>query len=168
VTQVIDRITADYKKLDPANAAAYDQQKADFVANGLKQYQGLVAQIKQKYAGTAVGGTESIVSPLAADLSLKMLTPAAFLTAISEGNDPTAKDKATFDDQIATKQIQVLLFNTQNATPDVQRLVDAAKAKGIPIVSITETLDPATASFQDWQTQQLQGLADALAKATGR
>ena len=96
-----------------------------------------------------------------------MMTPGGFLRAISEGTDPTAQDKATFDDQIANKQIKVLLFNTQNATPDVQQLVDAANAKGIAVVNVTETLDPATATFQDWQTKQLQDLAAALAKATG-
>ena len=168
VLRVVDQMTADYKRIDPANAAYFDQQRTDFVTNGLKDYTALVGLIKLKYAGTPVGATESIVSPLADALGLKMLTPYPFLQAISEGTDPTAQDKATFDGQIASKQIAVLLFNTQNATPDVQRLVDAAKAKGIPVVDVTETLDPPTDSFQAWQTRQLRSLADALAKATGK
>ena len=47
-------------------------------------------------------------------------------------------------------------------------LKQKAQAAGIPVVDITETLDPATASFQDWQTAQLQALQQALAKATGQ
>jgi zinc/manganese transport system substrate-binding protein len=166
--RVVDRIALDYKTLDPADAAAFDQQRIAFVSEGLKRYAGLVQQIKQKYAGTPIGATESIVSPLSDALGLQVKTPPGFLTAISEGTDPTAQDKATFDDQIQRGQIAVLVFNTQNATPDVQRLVDAAKTKGIPVVGVTETLDPQTATFQDWQSSQLQALADALAKATGR
>jgi zinc/manganese transport system substrate-binding protein len=168
VMKVIDQITADYKKMDPADASYFDGQKSTLVGTGFKPYNDLVALIKQKYAGTPIGATESIVSPLADALGLEMMTPYAFLRAISEGTDPTAQDKATIDSQIANKQISVLMFNTQNATPDVKRLVDAARAKGIPIVNVTETLDPPDAKFQDWQSKQLQDLAAALAQATGR
>ena len=168
VARVVDQITADYKAIDPPDSAYFDQQKSDLQTSGFKQYNELVATIRQSYAGTPIGATESIVSPLADSLGLKVLTPTAFLNAISEGGDPTAQDKATFDQQIASKQISVLVFNTQNATPDVQRLVDAANANGIPVVAVTETLVPADARFQDWQSKQLQALADALAKATGK
>ena len=64
--------------------------------------------------------------------------------------------------QIANKEIKVLVFNAQNSTPDVQGLVDRARAKGIPVVRITETLTPATATFQEWQTTQLKDLLTAL------
>jgi zinc/manganese transport system substrate-binding protein len=167
VQKIVDHIVADYKKLDSADASYFDTQKTNFETVALKQYNSLVAEIKQKYSGTPVAATESIVSPLADALGLKMMTPYSFLQAISEGTDPTAADKSTFDSQIAGKQFDVLLFNTQNATPDVQQLVDAATAKGIPVVAVTETLVPVDATFQDWQSKQLQDLEAALAKATG-
>jgi zinc/manganese transport system substrate-binding protein len=40
--------------------------------------------------------------------------------------------------------------------------VDKAKAQGIPTLRVTETLSPATVSFQDWQTNQLKELLAAL------
>jgi zinc/manganese transport system substrate-binding protein len=108
------------------------------------------------------------VTPLAEGLGLKMLTPESFLDAISEGTDPTAKDKQTIDRQISEKQIKVYVYNSQNATPDVQAQVKAAKAEGIPVATVTETLTPAGASFQAWQVRQLQGIEKALGQATGR
>ena len=39
---------------------------------------------------------------------------------------------------------------------------------GIAVTTVTETLVPAGASFQDWQADQLQKLADALAQSTGK
>jgi zinc/manganese transport system substrate-binding protein len=128
----------------------------------------LIAQINQRYAGTAVGASESIFVGLAEATGLDLKTPAAYLTAISEGTDPTAQDKATVDQQISEHQIKVFVYNSQNSTPDVKTLVDAATAKGIEVTTVTETLSPATLSFQDWQSAQLQQLADALAKATGK
>ncbi|MEV6507801.1 zinc ABC transporter substrate-binding protein [Streptomyces sp. NPDC051642] len=168
VHQVIEKITADYKKLDPADAAYFDARKTAFETRTLAPYNKLIAVIKAKYANTPVGASESIVTPLAEGLGLKMLTPESFLDAISEGTDPTAKDKQTIDRQISEKQIKVYVYNSQNATPDVQAQVKAAKTEGIPVATVTETLTPAGASFQAWQVRQLQGIEKALGQATGR
>jgi zinc/manganese transport system substrate-binding protein len=168
VHKVIEQITADFKKIDPADATYFDTQKQTFETQGLGQYNKLISDIKSKYADTPIGASESIVSPLATGLGLKMLTPDSFLNAISEGSDPTAADKATVDTQIKGKQIKVYIYNSQNSTPDVQAQVDAAKAAGIPVATVTETLTPAGATFQDWQTKQLQEIEQALAQATGK
>jgi zinc/manganese transport system substrate-binding protein len=168
VHKVIAQITADYKKLEPADAAYFDTQKTTFENQTLGQYDQLISTIKSKYAGTPIGASESIVSPLSDSLGLKMLTPASFLKAISEGSGPTAGDKATIDQQIKGKQVKVYIYNSQNSTPDIAAQVKAAKAAGIPVATVTETLTPAGASFQQWQTTQLQGIEQALSQATGR
>jgi zinc/manganese transport system substrate-binding protein len=168
VHQVIERITADYKKMDPADSAYFDQRKSDYENKALARYDGLISEIRNTYTGTPVGASESIVTPLAEGLRLNMLTPESFLDAMSEGTDPTAQDKATVDRQIESKQIEVYLYNSQNSTPDVLAQVEAAKAAGIPVATVTETPVPPEASFQDWQVAQLEGIKEALAKATGR
>jgi zinc/manganese transport system substrate-binding protein len=115
-----------------------------------------------------VGASESTFEPLAQALGLKLLTPPSFLKAISEGAEPTGADEAAIDRQIAERQIKVWVFNSQNSTPDVKRLTDAAHKQGIPVTTITETLSPASASWQAWQSRQLQALAAALTRATSR
>jgi zinc/manganese transport system substrate-binding protein len=162
VTRVIDRIAADLGQLDPADASYFDQQSSTYKASGLKDYHDTIAAIKQKYSGTPVGATESIFAYLAPALGLNLITPPDYMKAISEGTDPTAADKVTVDQQVTGKQIKVLVFNSQNSTPDVQSLVDQAHAEGIPVVQITETLSPANLTFQDWQTNQLKSLLTAL------
>jgi zinc/manganese transport system substrate-binding protein len=168
VRQVIATITADYKQLDPADAAYFGQQETTFETRALARYNQLIAQIRARYAGTPVGASESIVSPLADTLGLKMLTPYSFLRAISEGSEPTAQDKATIDAQIRNKQIKIYVYNSQNATPDVSAQVKEAEAAHIPVATVTETLAPANATFQQWQVTQLQGIENALHQATGK
>jgi zinc/manganese transport system substrate-binding protein len=168
VQLMIDSIVRDYDKLDPKDSGYFAQQKTRFETKGLAQYKQLIATIQRKYSGVHVGASESIFAPLAQALGLKILTPPTFLKAISEGTEPTAADKTTIDRQIAEKQIKVWVFNSQNSTPDVKRITDAARKRGIPVTTITETLVPASASFQDWQSRQLQALAAALVQATGR
>jgi zinc/manganese transport system substrate-binding protein len=168
VEQVADAITADLKKVDPTDSAYFDDQRRAFETTGLAEYHQLIDDIKARYAGTPVGASESIFAPLADALGLRLLTPASFLNAISEGTDPSAADKATTDAQIAGKKIKVYVFNSQNSTPDVAAQVSAARKRGIPVTGVTETLSPAAASFQDWQVAQLTALRSALAEATAK
>jgi len=168
VQRVIAAIVADYKRLDPKDAAYFDRQRKSFETNGLAAYRAEIATIRKRYAGTPVGASESIFAPLAQALGLRLVTPASFLKAISEGTEPTAKDVSTIDRQIGRRELRVWVFNSQNSTPDVRRLTDAARSRGIPVTAITETLTPATATFQAWQAAQLRDLRAALARATGR
>ena len=168
VHQVIEQVTADYKKLDPADAGYFDQQKTTFETRTLAQYNQLISDIRSKYAGTPIGASESIVTPLAEGLGLTMATPESFLDAMSEGTDPTADDKATIDRQIRDKQIKVYVYNSQNSTPDVVSQVKLARSEGIPVATVTETLAPAGDTFQQWQVAQLQGIEAALHQATGK
>jgi zinc/manganese transport system substrate-binding protein len=168
VRKVIDQITADYQKIDPGDATFFATRHDTVINTNLKQYFDLISQIRTRYAGTPVGASESIFAMLSPALGLDLLTPPGFLKAISEGTDPSAADKATIDTQINTKKIKVYVYNSQNATPDVQTQVNAARKQGVPVTTITETMTPAGASFQDWQVAQLTALRQALAQATGK
>ena len=167
VRQVIAAIVRDYDQLDPKDAAYFAQQKRAYETTGLAQYNSLIASIRQRYHGVPVGASESIFAPLAQALGLDLLTPYSFLKAISEGTEPTASDTTTIEHQVATKAIKVWVYNSQNSTPDVTRITDAARKRGIPVTTITETLTPATATFQAWQVAQLRALRTALHEATG-
>jgi zinc/manganese transport system substrate-binding protein len=167
VHRVIARITADYKRADSGNDAYFDRRRSAFETNGLAEYNDLIAQIKASYAGTPVGASESIFEPLAPALGLDLITPNGFMDAIAEGTEPTPADKATTDEQIAGGRLKAWVYNSQNATPDVQRLNDAARSAGIPVATVTETLTPEGASFQEWMSRQLKDLRAALARAAG-
>ncbi|QMU73322.1 metal ABC transporter solute-binding protein, Zn/Mn family [Streptacidiphilus sp. P02-A3a] len=165
VRRVIARMTADYQKLDPADAEYFDQRESVFETRTLAPYNQLIASIRAGYAGTPIGASESIVTPLAEGLGLKMITPESFLDAMSEGSDPTAADKSLIDQQIRDKQIRIYVYNTQNSTPDVTAQVRLARQEGIPVATVTETLSPAGDTFQQWQVSELQGIEAALKAA---
>lgn len=162
VDKVIDRINADLDAISPPDASYFDQQKTQYRTVGLKEYLDTINTIRQKYHGTPVGASESIFAYLSDALGLDLLTPNQYLKAISEGTDPSASDKATVDQQITNRSITVFVYNTQNSTKDVSALVGRAKALKIPVAEVTETLTPAGATFQEWQTRQLKGLLAAL------
>jgi len=168
VARVIGAISAAYKRADPKDAAYFDSQRTAFETQGLAQYNLLRSEIRSRYAGVPVGYSESIFQPLAQDLHLRLLTPYSFAKAIAEGTDVSAADKQTVDAQAQRRELAVWVYNGQNATPDVQRVNKLARTAGIPITTLTETLSPASATFEQWQAAELSSLLAALHRATGR
>jgi zinc/manganese transport system substrate-binding protein len=161
-------IAADLTKLDSANKAYFAKRLTTFDTQGLAQYHSLIHQIRTRYAGVPVGASESIFALQAPSLGLKLITPYSFMKAISEGTEVTAQDTVTTERQLTDRQIKVWVYNSQNVTPEIKHLNSLATADHIPIATVTETLSPATASFQQWQVRQLQELESALHRATGR
>jgi zinc/manganese transport system substrate-binding protein len=168
VEAVANAITADLTRLNPRQAGYLQHLRKRFETIALAQYHRLIGTIRERYGGTPVGASESIFASLAPALRLKLLTPDTFMKAISEGTDVTAQDALSTERQITGHQIKVWIYNSQNTTPDVKRLTALARARGIPVVTITETLTPPSASFQQWQDAQLEQLKAALHEATGR
>ncbi len=167
VQTVISAYVVDLARLDPVDASYFRSQQTRFDTVALGPYDRLIARIRATYAGTPVGASESIFAMLAPALGLDLVTPDSFLKAISEGTDVSAADKTTIDNQIHNHLIKIYVYNSQNTTPDVQAQLQECAAAHIPTATITETLAPATATYQDWQTRQLQGILAALEQASG-
>jgi zinc/manganese transport system substrate-binding protein len=161
VTKVADSITSQYKGIDPGEGSYFDQQRSNFTS-ALKPYTDRIAEIKAKFAGLPVGSTESIFVYMATALGLNLISPPEFMKAVAEGNDPPAQSVADFQNQITGKQIKVLVYNVQTATAVTTNIKHMAAAVDIPVVGVSETLQPETATFQDWQLAQLIALENAL------
>ena len=161
VTRMADQITADYKSIDSADSAYFDQQRAVFTT-ALEPYTQRLAEIKAKFNGVAVGSTESIFVYMSRYLGLNLISPPAFMDAVAEGNDPPADAVIAFQNQITNRQVRVLIYNVQTATAVTTNVKRLAALAGIPVVGVSETLQPESATFQDWQLSQLLTLQNAL------
>ena len=168
VDTVARTIATDLARLDPKHAGYYQRRLNTFDTAGLAQYHRLIAQINSRYKNVPVGASESIFALQAPALGLNLITPYSFMKANSEGTEVSAQDTITAQDQITRHQIKVWIYNSQNATPEIQQLNALARANHIPIATITETLTPATATFEQWQVAQLERIESALHQATGR
>ena len=162
VARVADTITARYRALDPADAAYFDQQRAALVA-AFKPYDDRVIEIRQRFGGTRIGATENVFAYMATALGLNLVTDPAFMQAVAEGNDPPTRSVASFQDQIAHREIRILVYNVQTATAVTTNLKQLAAAQNIPVVGVSETLQPEGTTFQAWQLTQLVAIEAALA-----
>jgi zinc/manganese transport system substrate-binding protein len=168
VRLVAKQITSNLIRLDRRHAGYLRHRQAVFESHDLARYHALIATIRARYSGLPVGASESIFALQAPALGLRLITPYGLMKAISEGTEATVQDLSSAERQIASRQIRVWIYNSQNATPVVQRLTALARARGIPVVTITETLTPASDSFEEWQDAQLGRIERALRRARGR
>ncbi|PRC62608.1 ABC transporter substrate-binding protein, partial [Mycobacterium sp. ITM-2017-0098] len=60
------------------------------------------------------------------------------------------------------KGVDVLIYNVQTEGSVPQQIRTAAEQAGIPVVDVTETVPPGISSFETWQVDQLNALAEAL------
>lgn len=164
VTAAENRIEADLKALDPADSAYFTARRnaTDAAFAGLRDQ---LARIRRDYAGQPVASTESIVVYLARYLRLRLISPPAFMTAVSEGNEPPAAAVATFEHQLTARQPRVLLYNEQTATALTTSMRELASRYRVPVVGVTETIQPPGLSYQRWLSRELTALTRALKTA---
>lgn len=168
VNRVVAKMRDDLIALDPKNAADYRQQYQS-LQSSLAQYQNRIASIRKQFGGTKVAATEDIFVYLAQASGLDLISPPAFMRAMAEGNDPPVQSVIDFQNQIKNKEPAVLVYNQQTVTPLTEGIKKMAADEGIPVIGITETIQPPDASFQEWMNAELISLENALnAKALGK
>jgi zinc/manganese transport system substrate-binding protein len=162
IGKVADAITNAYKNQDPASTGYFLGRRSAF-DEALKPYRAKIAAIRQKFPGAPIGSTESIFVYMAHALGLNLVSPAEFMQAVSEGNDPPAATVAIFQDQVTQRRIKALVYNVQTSTLITTNMKNLATKGGIPVVGVSETMQPDNTTLQDWQLAQLVRLESALA-----
>ncbi|HIW95192.1 MAG TPA: zinc ABC transporter substrate-binding protein [Candidatus Corynebacterium gallistercoris] len=100
-----------------------------------------------KLSGARVILTESLATDVILDSDLEDVTPNSFADAVAKEAEPSAADIATTRQLIEQGKVDILITNTQSQTPAAETLIEAAKAKDIPVININETPDPGQSYF---------------------
>jgi zinc/manganese transport system substrate-binding protein len=168
VNETVKAMYSDLVSIDPAGAGYYQKQYVTLSAS-MGVYNERISEIRQQFAGTKVGSTESIFEYLANATGLDLISPPAFMEAVAEGNDPPAQSIVQFEQQITSGNVSVLVYNAQTVTPLTQSIKALAAQHNIPIVGVTETIQPPDVPFQVWMNAELISLQNALnANALGQ
>lgn len=145
---------------DPAHRAGFERRRDAFLAS-LAPITRQVADLRAKYAGTAVTATEPVFGYMAGAAGLRMRNT-RFQWAVMNGTEPAATDVAALENDLKRKTVRVLFYNRQATSPMAQRLMALARGNGIPVVGVSET-EPAGTTYQAWMLGQLKALSAALA-----
>jgi zinc/manganese transport system substrate-binding protein len=161
----------DLVKIDPTDKPYFTSQYSSLNSSLWSTYMKYEVAIKQQYAGVPVAATEDIFVYMANATGLDVVSPPGFMQAVAEGNDPSASDVAAMEDLMmaGNSSVHVLVYNDQTVTPLTQSIKALAAQYEIPIIGVTETIQPPGYTFQVWQGAELLALQNALnAQALGK
>lgn len=173
VNDTLHQVYQDLLRIDPADGSYFKSNYAalnDSLGTATQQSLGYrMREIAKNFAGTPVGATEDIFVYLANATKLDLVSPPEFMQAVAEGNEPPTPSVAAFENEIMNGSIKVLVYNEQTVTQLTSSIKSLAAQYNIPVVGVTETIQPPDVTFQNWMTGELVYLQNALnANALGK
>jgi zinc/manganese transport system substrate-binding protein len=167
VNTTVAAMYSDLVTIDPQNTSYFQQQYATLNAS-LAPVWAQEYAIQHQFAGTQVASTETIFADMANSTGLNLVSPWAFMQAVAEGTDPPASSVTTFENQLSSGNVSVLVYNLQTVTPLTDQMKAIAVQHNVSIVGVTETLQPPGVTFETWMEAELVSLQSALyQKAAG-
>jgi zinc/manganese transport system substrate-binding protein len=163
VRKVADAVASRLGELQPAHAADFTRNARTFDAG----VDGLLATLRK--IGTQHPGRSVVVTEPVADYVLKVAgiadaTPPAFERAVESDTDtPVAALSATID-VLNGRRVAALINNAQTETAVTSQLISTARAAGVPVLDVTETLPAGVTGYLPWMAAQVAALAAAIAK----
>lgn len=157
---VIESIASELATIDPAHASTFEANAAALVSQ-IKDLESRESALATEIGGAGVAITEPVPLYMLEAIGLDNLTPSDFSEAIEEGSDvpPVALEDTL--DLFTDGSVRLLAYNAQTASPETERVRQAAEAANIPVVEFTETL-PEGSDYVSWMSDNLNSLAAAL------
>jgi zinc/manganese transport system substrate-binding protein len=160
ITKLADQLAAKFTTLDASGAAIFSANAKKFDA-AIAVLVGDEAALKAAHTGEGAAITEPVPLYLLDAAGLVDKTPAAFSRAIEQGTDVPPlvlrQTLALFTDHT----VKLLAYNEQTSSPETTQVLAAAKAGGIPVVAVRETL-PSGKDYLQWMSDVLAALKTAL------
>ena len=161
VDKVADQLATQLGELQPASKQLFTDNATAFKAK-VDALEKRLEELGATHPGTKVVVTEPVAHYLLESAKLTDATPKAFSDAVENDTDVPAGAVNEYKQLIATKQVKALINNAQTVTPLTQDVVGQAKAAGIGVVDVTETLPQGVTDYIGWMTGEVDALAGAL------
>jgi zinc/manganese transport system substrate-binding protein len=162
VRAVADEIALKLGEIDPsnadqftANAKTFDGQVADLERQ--------VSELRQQAGGSPIAVTEPVPLYLTEAAGLANRTPPAFSAAIENDTDVPPGVLSETLDLFLNPQVRALVYNSQTTGPQTEKVLNAAKTAGIPVVAVTETL-PSGIGYIEWMQRTIAALREAVVR----
>jgi zinc/manganese transport system substrate-binding protein len=162
---VANAIAADLGALQPAHAAYFTVHAAAFIAS-LAGWRNAIAALAAEYPNTPVATTEPVADYMLQAVGADNLTPFAFQQDIMNGTDPSAQDVAVERSLFIQHKVKVLVYNQQVTDSLTESFITLARANGIPVVGVYETMPVPGYDYQSWMLAEVQDLHKAVASKT--
>lgn len=143
------------------NHADYFQQRLNAFTTSISVWKQQLADFAHAHPGVNVAVTEPVADYMLEAAGVNIKTPWSLQAAIMNDTDPSPQDSAAQDALLANKQVSVFLYNQQVTDSTTEHYLAIARAHGIPVVGVYETM-PLGLTYQRWMHDQLDALTKAV------
>ena len=154
-------VAADLSKLDPAHASYFRAALRRFDAS-LDPWLAALRSLRAAYPDAPVATTEPVGDYMLQAAGTDDLTPFGLQADIMNGVDPAPQDVAAQNALFAGHRVRAFVYNEQVTDSVTESFLAAAKADGVPVVAVYETM-PLGYHYQDWMLAEVQALRRAIA-----
>lgn len=153
-------LAADFAAAQPQHAA-YFRANATAFDRSLAPWHAAITAFRRAHHGAAAS-TEPVANDLLAAMGITNRTPWLFQAAIMNGTDPAPQDVALVQQLLARHRVGVFVYNEQVADPLTASLRASARAAGVPVVGVYETMPTPGYTYQSWMLAETRALTQAL------
>jgi zinc/manganese transport system substrate-binding protein len=162
---VAKSVAAALTKLQPSHKAYFAANLAKFDAS-MSGVTDAIAAFKAAHPDVAVATTEPVADYMLEAAGADNKTPWALQAAIMNDTDPAPQDVAVQESLFTGKQVKVFLYNQQVTDAITSNYLKLAKANGIPVVGVYETMPTDGFTYQTWMKAELAALTKAVESGT--
>jgi zinc/manganese transport system substrate-binding protein len=160
--RVADALAADLAKMDPAHAAYFRASARRFITS-LNPWLAAIAKLRATYPRAPVATTEPVSDYLLQAAGIDNMTPFGLQADIMNGVDPSPQDVSFQRSLFSQHKVKVFVYNQQVTDSLTQSFIADAKAAGIPVVGVYETMPVPGYDYQSWMMAEVHALDQALA-----
>jgi zinc/manganese transport system substrate-binding protein len=158
---VANAIATDLAQIDPAHASYYKANAAAFIAS-LTAWTKAIATFAAAHPDTPVATTEPVADYMLQAAGADIMTPWTFQADIMNGTDPSPQDTAIEKSLFTQHKVKVFLYNQQVTDALTESFISLARANGIPVVGVYETMPTPGFDYQSWMLAEVNALSKAV------
>ncbi len=158
---VAKTIVSELSALQPAHAAYFRANATAFEAS-LQPWVKALAQFSKRNPNTNVATTEPVADYMLEAAGIKNLTPFSMQADVMNGTDLPPQDVTLQNGLFSGHKVKVSVHNQQVSSPTTEAFVKAAKAAGIPVVGVYETMPAPGYDYQTWMLAEVKAIEKAV------
>jgi zinc/manganese transport system substrate-binding protein len=159
---VAKAIATDLSDLDPSHKAYFHSRARSFTSS-LSTWYAAINKLKAEFPGAPVATTEPVGDYMLEAAGISNLTPWDLQADIMNGVDPSPEDVSFQMSLFSQHKVKVFVYNQQVVDSLTESFLTAAKAHGIPVVGVYETMPAPGYDYQSWMLAEVNALRKALA-----
>jgi zinc/manganese transport system substrate-binding protein len=158
---VAKALVADLSTLAPGHAAYFKANAARFDAS-LQPWTRALRRFAEAHPGAAVATTEPVADYMLQAAGTDNLTPFSMQADIMNGTDPAPQAVSLQNALFSDHRVKAFVYNQQVTDSVTQEFLTHARAAGVPVVAVYETMPNPGYDYQSWMMAELRALQQAV------